>query len=162
MVGTACQCGARPCHQKSSSVRATPYATDGPKQAQLWGEQKVRKIIATLVLLLPFGAMADHIDVIEFTLNENCSMSKYLAIKDDFNDQWGSKNGYRSEVLVPIQSNNLTSLFWVGRSANAAAYGKAWDQWRDDLEDPSSVASKLWARFLDCSTNIGRRGYDVY
>ena len=78
-------------------------------------------------MLLPIGAIADHIDVIEFTLNESCTMSKYLAIKDDFNEQWGAKNGYRSEVLVPIQSNNLTSLFWVGRSDNAATYGKAWD-----------------------------------
>jgi hypothetical protein len=112
--------------------------------------------------MLPLGAFADHIDVIEFTLKENCSMSKYLAIKDDFNEQWGSKNGYRSEVLVPIQSNNLVSLFWVGRSENAAAYGNAWDQWRNDLADPDSTASKLWARFLECSTNIGRRGYDVY
>ena len=122
----------------------------------------MKKILFTFLLTLPIGAFADHIDVIEFTLHENCSMSKYLAIKDDFNEQWGAKNGYRSEVLVPIQSGNLTSLFWVGRSDNAAAYGKAWDQWRDDLTDPDSVAAKLWARFLECSTNIGRRGYDVY
>ena len=122
----------------------------------------MKRLIFAFVLLCPIGAFADHIDVIEFTLNEGCSMPKYLAIKDDFNEQWGAKNGYRSEVLVPIQSNNLTSLFWIGRSDNAATYGKAWDQWRDDLEDPDSVASKLWARFLECSTNIGRRGYDVY
>lgn len=122
----------------------------------------MKRLIVAFLVLCPVGALADHIDVIEFTLHEDCSMSKYLAIKDDFNEQWGSKNGYRSEVFVPIQSNNLTSLFWVGRSANAAAYGKAWDQWRDDLENPDSVAAKLWARFLECSTNIGRRGYDVY
>jgi len=122
----------------------------------------MRRLIFALLLLLPIGSFADHIDVIEVTLREGCSMSKYLAIKDDFNEQWGAKNGYHSEVLVPIQSNNLTSLFWVGRSDNAAAYGKAWDQWRDDQADPDSIASKLWARFLECSTNVGRRGYDVY
>ena len=52
-------------------------------------------------------------------------------------------------------------MFWVGRSANAAAYGQAWDTWRNDLKDPTSVASKLSALFQACSTNIGRRGYDT-
>ncbi len=122
----------------------------------------MRKILFMFLLISPIGALADHIDVIEVTLNEGCSVAKYVAIKDDFNEQWASNNGYRSEVLMPIQSSNLISLFWVGRSANAAAFGKAWDQWRDDLADPNSVASKLWARFLDCSTNVSRRGYDVY
>ncbi len=122
----------------------------------------MKKLLCALLLMLPIGAFADHIDVIEVGLNEGCSLSTYLAIKDDFNEQWAKKYDYNAEVLVPIQSNNLTSLFWVGRSTNAAGFGKAWDQWRNDLTDPESVASKLWARFLDCSTNMGRRGYDAY
>lgn len=122
----------------------------------------MKRILALLLLISPIVALADHIDVIEVQLNEGCSVAKYVAIKDDFNAQWGANNGYHSEVLVPIQSNNLTSIYWVGRSANAAAFGKAWDQWRNDLTNPNSVAAKLWARFLDCSTNVGRRGYDVY
>ncbi len=122
----------------------------------------MKKLLCALLLMLPISAFADHIDVIEVQLNEGCSVSEYVAIKDDFNEQWGAKNGYQSEVLVAIQSNNLTSLFWVGRTDNAAGFGNAWDQWRTDLTDPESVASKLWARFLDCSTNVARRGYDVY
>lgn len=122
----------------------------------------MKKLLAICLMALPFGALADHIDVIEVQLNEGCSVQEYVAIKDDFNSQWGSKNGYRSEVFVAIQSHNLTSLYWVGRSANAAAFGKAWDQWRDDLNNPDSVAAKLWARFVECSTNVGRRSYDVY
>jgi hypothetical protein len=122
----------------------------------------MRKFLFVILTILPIAAFADHIDVIEVKLNEGCSMATYVAIKDDFNKQWGAKYGYQSEVLMPIQSSNLISLYWVGRSDNAAAFGKAWDQWRDELADPDSVASKLWARFLDCSTNVGRRGYDVY
>ena len=117
--------------------------------------------IALLLLVLPMTAAADHIDVIEFTLNEGCDMQTYMAIANDFNEQWGSKNGYQSEVLTPIQSHNLTSLFWVGRSADAAAFGKAWETWRADLKNPESVASKLWARFQKCSTNVARRAYDT-
>jgi hypothetical protein len=122
----------------------------------------MKKLLLTLVLMLPIGALADHIDVIEVQLHEGCSMSTYIAIKDDFNQQWAKKYNYHAEVLMPIQSTNLTSLFWVGRTANAAAFGKAWDEWSSDLADPDSVASKLWARFLDCSTNVDRQGYDVY
>ena len=122
----------------------------------------MKRLLLAMLIIAPVSVLADHIDVIEVQLNEGCTVAEYVAIKDDFNDQWASKYGYQSEVFVPIQSNNLVSLFWVGRSDNAAAFGKAWDQWRDDLMDPGSIASKLWARFLDCSVNVGRRGYDVY
>lgn len=114
------------------------------------------------MLIIPVSAIADHIDVIEVQLKEGCSVNEYVAIKDDFNSMWGSKNGYRSEILMPIQSQNLISLYWVGRTSSAAAFGKAWDQWRTDLGDPKSAAAKLWARFEACSTNMSRRGYDVY
>lgn len=122
----------------------------------------MRKLFWIALLCLPLNAFADHIDVIEVKLHEGCSLSDYLAIKNDFNANWGSKNGYKAEVLVPIQSQNLVSLFWVGRSANAAAFGKAWDQWRTDLGKPDSVAAGLWARFEACGMNMSRRGYDVY
>ena len=122
---------------------------------------RVLLAVLLLALALPMTAAADHLDVIEFELNEGCDFNKYMKIANDFNAQWGSKNGYKAEVLTPIQSNNLVSMFWIGRSKDAATYGKAWDTWRNDLADPSSVASKLWARFQECSTNIGRRGYDI-
>jgi hypothetical protein len=122
---------------------------------------RVLLAVLLLALALPMTAAADHLDVIEFELNEGCSFDKYMEIVSDFNTQWGSKNGYKAEVLTPIQSHNLVSMFWVGRSESAAAYGKAWDTWRDAQADPNSVPSKLWARFQECSTNLGRRGYDV-
>jgi len=119
------------------------------------------KMLSVLLLFVPLVAVAGHGDVIEVQLSEDCSLSDYLQIKDDFNEQWGKKNGYLSEVFVPIQSDNLVSLYWVGRTANAEAYGKAWDQWRNDLNKTGSVAAKLWARFLACSKNLSRTGYDV-
>lgn len=66
-----------------------------------------------------------------------------------------------AEALVPMQSQNLTSIYRVGRSANAAPFRDAWAKWRSDLMDPDSVASKVWARFQACGSNISRRGYDV-
>ena len=122
----------------------------------------MKKVLFAALALLPLTTIADHMDVIQFELKDGCSMEKYLQIKDDFNEQWGKKNGYQSEVIVPIQSHDLKTLYWVGRSDNAAAYGKAWDTWRDELTDPDSVAGRLAARFSECSMNVSRRGYDVY
>ncbi len=121
----------------------------------------MKKLIALALLALPLAASADHLDVIEFKLNDGCSFDKYMGVVKDFN-VWGAKYGYKAEVLMPIQSQNLVSLFWVGRSKDAAAFGKAWDTWRNELGDPNSGPGKLWPRFLECSTNLSRRGYDTY
>ena len=122
----------------------------------------MKKLFAIMLLALPLGAAADHMDVIEVKLNADCSIDTYLQIAHDFNKDWGSKHAYKSEVLVPLQSHNLESLYWVGRSKDAASFGAAWDSWRDELKDPDSVASKLWARFTKCGMNVARRSYDVY
>jgi hypothetical protein len=56
----------------------------------------------------------------------------------------------------------LTSYYWLGTSKDAAAFGKAWDAWRDALGDSESTPAKLAARFQECNVNLGRRSYDVY
>ena len=125
-------------------------------------EDFVKKLLVLAILAMPFAARADHMDVIQVTLQDTCTLQTYVAIKDDFNAQWGKNHGYKAEVTVPIQSQELTSIFWVGRTADVATFGKTWDAWRTDLQDPASVASKLWARFQKCSTNVSRSGWDVY
>lgn len=125
-------------------------------------EHDMKKILTAILLALPMVAAADYLDVIEFKLNEGCSFETELQIVKDFNTQWGAKNGYRAEILMPIESHNLVSMYWIGRTENAAAFGKAWDTWRDELKDPNSVAGKLAARFGACGTNLARRGYDIY
>jgi hypothetical protein len=63
---------------------------------------------------------------------------------------------------MPLQHDDLESMDWIGTTKNAAAFGAAWDTWRDALGDPNSVPAKLWARLETCSVNISRRGYDIY
>ncbi|MGB8328427.1 MAG: hypothetical protein WCE48_12735 [Steroidobacteraceae bacterium] len=122
----------------------------------------MKKMLAFILLAAPMVASADYLDVIEVKLNDGCSFQQYLQIAQDFNAQFGEKNAYRAEVLMPVQSPTLTSLYWVGRTKDAATFGKAWDTWRNQLSDPNSVAAKLWGRFKACSTNLSRRGYDTY
>ncbi len=119
-------------------------------------------LLIVALLALPLSAGADYMDVIQVTLSDDCSVEEYVQITNDFNEQWGKNNGYRAEVAVPIQSDDLVSIFWVGRAASAAAFGAAWDAWRGALPNSGSVAAKLWARFQQCSANQSRRGFDVY
>ncbi len=121
----------------------------------------MKRLLVALLLVLPVTAMADYLDVIKFKLNEGCSFTTYVAVVKDFNE-WGKANGYKAEVLMPLQQADLEYLFFVGRSANAAAFGKAWDAWRDAQANADSVPAKLNARFAACSTNVSRSGFDTY
>ena len=121
----------------------------------------MKRLLAAILLIMPMTSMADYLDVIEVKLNKDCTFSSYVAIAKDFNE-WGKANGYTAEVLMPLQRSSLDTVFWVGRTANAAAFGKAWDTWRDALANSDSVPAKLWARLAACSTNVSRSGFDTY
>lgn len=121
----------------------------------------MRKLIALLLFASPMSALADHYDVIEFKLKEGCSFESYLAIVRDFN-VWGKGYGYQAEVAVKLQHNDPSTMIWLGRSANAATFGKAWDTWRNAQANADSVPARLNARFDSCGTTVGRRSYDVY
>jgi len=121
----------------------------------------MKRLLAALLLTMSVPATADHYDVIEFKLKDGCSLATYLQVVKDFNE-WGKGHGYRAEVASKVQHPDLTTLLWIGRSANAAAFGKAWDTWRNAQADANSAPAKLNARFAACSTNVSRRSYDVY
>ena len=122
----------------------------------------MKKILVLAILAFAIPAQAEYNDVIQVEIKETCSVTKYVAIKNDFNTKWGSANGYTAQVLVPIQAQDLATVFWVGTTANAEAFGKAWDTWRTQVQTPGTEAAKLWDRFLQCSTNITRTGWDIY
>ncbi len=121
----------------------------------------MKKILIAAIFFFPINAVAEHMDVIEFKMKDGCSFGEYMAIVADFNE-WGKDYGYKAKIAYPLQSNNVTSMYWLGTSANAATFGKAWDAWRDAQSDADSVAAKLQARFSACTENLGRRGYDLY
>ncbi len=117
-----------------------------------------------LILLLSFAcyASADHLDVQPFKLLDTCTPQQYASIMDDFND-WGKAYSYQTELAVPLQSDDLLTVVWLGRSPNAEAFGKAWDAWRDAQTDSNSVPAKLAARFSECGApSEERRSYDTY
>jgi glutamate synthase domain-containing protein 1 len=121
----------------------------------------MRKLAFVALLALSTPALADHMDVIEFKLKDGCSFNQYMAVVSDFN-AWAKDHGYRAEVAAKIQHADLTTMIWLGRSADAATFGKAWDTWRDAQANADSAPARLQARFAACSSNVGRRSYDTY
>ncbi|MEM9616430.1 MAG: hypothetical protein AAF936_00580 [Pseudomonadota bacterium] len=121
----------------------------------------MKKLLFTACLLLPTTASAEHWDVIGFKIKDECSFVQYMEIVEDFNE-WGADYGYNAKVGFPLQSEVLDVHYWVGTSENAAAFGAAWDAWRDGLADSRSTPWRLSERFEQCSMNVSRSSYDVY
>jgi hypothetical protein len=121
----------------------------------------MRRLLMTVLLLAPISASAEWLDVIQGKLKEKCTLETYVAIKNDFNEQWGKSHGYQAEIASAVQSNDLATIYWLGHTASAEAFGRAWDTWRSELSNSKSVASKLNERFEKCVDNTARRGYDL-
>lgn len=122
----------------------------------------MKKLLFMALLLAPTFAGAEHLDVMKISLDKNCPLAKYVAIKNDFNKQWGQAHGYIAEIASPSVGSEMTTLLWIGRAASSAAFGKAWDSWRDGLGKPKSLPARLNKRFRACSTIISRQSYDLF
>jgi hypothetical protein len=126
------------------------------------GEITMKKMIGAMLLLVASASHAGHLDVISFTMSEDCSLAKYLEIVDDFNT-WGEAHGYQAEIAVPAFHSNLETIYWLGRSANAEVFGKAFEAWETSLGNASSVPAQLNDRFGECSNgNDTRHAYKTF
>lgn len=121
----------------------------------------MKKLLIAALLAASTPAYAEHMDVIGMEMTGKCTMTEFMQIVSDFN-VWGKEYGYNAKIATPLQSNNLTTYYWIGASANAAAFGATWDAWRDAQADAKSTPAKLQARFNKCSIDKERRSYDVF
>ncbi|MGN3973019.1 hypothetical protein [Tsuneonella sp. SYSU-LHT278] len=124
----------------------------------------MRKTTIAAAVVLTFAATpahAEYWDVISFQLKDDCPIGKYMAIVKDFNE-WGKTQGYTASILTPVQNNDQSLMYWIGKTRNAATFGSAWDAWRDAQPDSASTAARLQARFTACSVNKSRSGFDAW
>jgi hypothetical protein len=122
----------------------------------------MKTLVALVALASPLASHADYVDVIAGKLNPGCTMSEYLQVVSDFNEQWAKDYGYKAEVLVPLQSRDMSTIYWVGRIKSAEAFGKGLDAWRAAQADPNSTAAQLMARLRQCTTTESRGGFASY
>lgn len=122
----------------------------------------MKKLLLIAALLLPTPVVANTLDVITSKLKNNCTFNTYMGITKDFNETWGRSHGYNAQLMLPVHSSDSSMLIWVGTTASAEAFGRAWDAWRTALANPNTTEAKLQARFDACSTQISRASYDTY
>ena len=106
--------------------------------------------------------MASTLDVISSKLKGGCTFSTYMGITKEFNETWGKAHGYNAQLMLPVHGSDSSLVIWVGTTASAEAFGKAWDVWRMALANPNTTEAKLQARFDACTTQISRASYDTY
>lgn len=121
----------------------------------------MKKLLAAALLLMPMASLADHYDVIEAKFKEGCEFSRYMAIVREFN-AWAKDHGYEAEIAIKIHQANPATFIWLGRSANAETFGKAFDTWTAAVATSGSVPAELNKQFRECTEIVNRRSYDAY
>jgi hypothetical protein len=122
----------------------------------------MRKLIAALLLVVPTVACADYVDVLSGKLKEGCSVATVAQIVKDFNATWAKEGVYKAELLVPMMSQDLGTVYWVGRIKNAEAFGAGLERWMKEAADADSVAGKLYTRLQQCVTWGSRGGFTTF
>ena len=114
---------------------------------------------AVLLMAAPQAASADYVDVITNKMNPDCTMEKYLAAVEEFRGVMTAQGyTYTVEILVPIEGSDLSSVFWVGRTADFATFGAEYTKWLAALDDSRSPEAKVNAKLNKCATNVSRSG----
>ena len=122
----------------------------------------MKKIVALLLMALPTVAAADYVDVLSAKLKDGCSVATFVQIVKDFNATWAKEGVYKAEVLVPMLSQDVQTLYWVGRIKDAEAFGKGLERWRRESMDPSTDAGTLNGRMEQCVSWVSRGGFTTY
>jgi hypothetical protein len=119
----------------------------------------MKKLITMFLLAVPAVAMADYVDVLSAKLKDGCSIATFQQIVADFNATWAQGTDYKAQLLIPVMSEDLHTLYWVGRTTNAEAYGRSLERWVKEANDPNTVTGKLNERMNACVTWGGRAGF---
>ena len=122
---------------------------------------KTRTLLCAAALACSPFAQAEFLDVIAFKLKPACTMADFIQLNKEMND-WGKKYNMTSEVAVPVFSDNPAGSAWLGRTPNAAAFGKVWDAWRTAVDNADPVVKKMNDRWSECTETVYRRGFDTY
>jgi hypothetical protein len=116
-------------------------------------------LLAFALAAAPLAASAQYIDAIGNRLNDGCDLDKYLAVVEEFRGVMTSQGySYTVEIAQPLTGDDLTMIWWVGRTKDLATYGTEYSKWEAALQNPSSPEAKVSAKLTACSTNVSRSG----
>ncbi|MEQ8263380.1 hypothetical protein [Pseudohaliea sp.] len=117
--------------------------------------------IAAALLSASALSQAEHKDIIAFKMTGECSWGEYMKVVEDFNG-WANPRGYNAQIFMPHDDSDLETYYWVGTSADFAAFGTAYDEWMAGLMAGDSEPQKLNDRFAKCVVNHSRSSYVAF
>jgi hypothetical protein len=114
---------------------------------------------AAILLAGSQAANADYVDVITNEMNPDCTMEQYLETVEEFRGVMTAQGyTYTVEILVPVEGENLSSVYWVGRTADFATFGAEYTKWLAGIAKSGSPEAKMNAKLNKCATNLSRSG----
>lgn len=115
--------------------------------------------LSIAILTAPIAAGAQYVDVIVNSMNDGCPLDKYLGHVEEFRGVMKSENySYTVEILQPLMGDDVSVIYWVGRTADLATFGAEYTRWEQALENAGSPESKVNAKLNECTTNVSRSG----
>lgn len=116
-------------------------------------------MLAIVLLFVPLAASAQYLDVIGNELKEDCSLDEYLKVVEAFRGVMKAEGySYTVEIAQPHSSENLSTIWWIGRTKDLVTYASDYTKWEMALAKPGSRESKVNDKLNDCSKNISRSG----
>lgn len=116
-------------------------------------------VLAIFLLVAPLTASADYLDVIGNKLNDGCSLEQYLSGVEAFRGVMKAEGySYTVEIGQPHTGEDLTIIWWIGRTKDLATYATDYSRWEKALTKSGSPESKVNEKLSKCSTNVSRNG----
>jgi hypothetical protein len=114
---------------------------------------KIRFLLPALIAILATpAAHADWLEVFHMELNDDCTAPELQGVGDKLTKKFGA-DVYSVEILTNGHGATNTSVLWIGRSPNAATWGKANDNWAAEIAS-GGQAAQLNAEIGGCASTV--------
>ena len=126
--------------------------------------EMMKKLLIIVLGITAFGLRADmqYMDVIKFELTGNCSIAEIASIKDDFNKILkGQGQDYQAEIWQPIESDDTTVVYWVGKAPNFPDFAQEFTDYFEQASKGDTPEAGIEESMLNCRTELSRSGFLV-
>ncbi len=122
----------------------------------------MKALTIIFLTLSSFGLLSntEYGDVVEMKLNNDCTISEMISIKDQFNEVLKNKGwDYRAEIWQPIERQDITTLYWIGRSPSFPDFAQEFTEYFEEAMKGNTPEAGLEDSMTNCRVNLSRSGF---
>ena len=117
-------------------------------------------LLAILMLLGAQVARADYLDVITIRLTPECPLDRYMSVVKEFRSVIERLDyKYTVEISVPLMSNELDVIYWIGREPDLTTFGAETDRWEGEVAKGGTPEATIDKKLDACGENVSRSGH---